>query len=75
MPKKKTLLTYSFTESLEMLSKLQKMAIDEGNLSLALKAEELKCKIATMQADEQNSIENNLTEILVDFINDKQDNS
>ncbi|MBR1841316.1 MAG: hypothetical protein IJ778_04220 [Alphaproteobacteria bacterium] len=74
MPKKK-IASYSFTESLDMLNKLQKMAIEEGNINLALKAEELKCKIASMQADEKNNSDENLTKILVDFINDKQNNS
>lgn len=73
MPKKK-IASYSFTESLDMLNKLQKMAIEEGNINLALKAEELKCKIASMQADEKNNSNENLTKILVDFINDKQNN-
>lgn len=74
MPKKK-IASYSFTESLDMLNKLQKMAIEEGNINLALKAEELKCKIASMQSDEKNNSNENLTKILVDFINDKQNNS
>ena len=74
MPKKK-IASYSFTESLDMLNKLQKMAIEEGNINLVLKAEELKCKIASMQADEKNNSDENLTKILVDFINDKQNNS
>lgn len=73
MPKKKKAAAYSFTESLEMLGKLQKMAIEEGNLNLALKAEELKCKIASLQADKESAVTGeNLTRILVDFINDKQ---
>ncbi|MBR2136678.1 MAG: hypothetical protein IJ852_01805 [Alphaproteobacteria bacterium] len=64
---------YSFSDSLEMLNKLQQMAIDEGNINLALKAEELKFKVASMQADSENELSNaNLTKILVDFINDKQ---
>ena len=78
MPRKKQLNSqnYSFSESLEMLTKLQKMSIEEGNLNLALKAEELKCKIATMQADKANSqVSESLTKVLVDFINDKQNNS
>ena len=74
MPKKK-IASYSFTESLDMLNKLQKMAIEEGNINLALKAEELKCKIASMQAEEKNNSNENLTKILVDFINDEQHNS
>ena len=72
MPKKKTNNAYSLAESLEMLSKLQQMAIDEGNINLALKAEELKCKIISMQNDKDNSLTNeNLTRILVDFIDEK----
>lgn len=64
---------YSFSDSLEMLNKLQQIAIDEGNINLALKAEELKFKVASMQADSENELSNaNLTKILVDFINDKQ---
>jgi len=73
MAKKKRLKTYSYDESLEMLAKLQQMAIDEGNLSLALKAEELKCKIAAMQEknfDEANN--DDLTKVLVDFINERK---
>ncbi|MBP5215826.1 MAG: hypothetical protein J6039_04635 [Alphaproteobacteria bacterium] len=73
MSKKKTAETYSFAESLAMLSKLQKMAIDEGNINLALKAEELKCKIASLQAQKENNSETeDLTSILVDFINEEQ---
>lgn len=73
MAKKKTAAAYSFAESFEMLNKLQQMAIDEGNISLALKAEELKCKIAALQADKENNLSNeNLTGILVDFINEEQ---
>ena len=72
MPRKKIANAYSFAESFAMLNKLQKMAIDEGNINLALKAEELKCKIASLQADKENDLSNeNLTSILVDFINDK----
>lgn len=73
MTKKKIAASYSFAESFEMLNKLQQMAIDEGNISLALKAEELKCKIAALQADKENNLTNeNLTGILVDFINEEQ---
>jgi hypothetical protein len=73
MAKKKSIAAYSFTESLGMLNKLQKMAIDDGNINLALKAEELKCKIASLQsAKEPESDGEKLTKILVDFINDKQ---
>lgn len=73
---KKKIKTYSFTESLEMLNRLQQMAVDEGNINLALKAEELKCKIAAMQNDKENEpATENLTKILVDFINDKQNDS
>ncbi|MBQ9271109.1 MAG: hypothetical protein IJ218_02440 [Alphaproteobacteria bacterium] len=76
MTKKKTATAYSFAESFEMLNKLQQMAIDDSNLSLALKAEELKCKIAALQADKENNLTNeNLTGILVDFINEEQSNS
>lgn len=75
MPKRKTV-SYSFSQSLEMLGKLQEMAIAEGNINLALKAEELKCKVAALQSDKENSATNeSLTKILVDFINDKQNNS
>ena len=74
MPKKKAVTNYSFAESFAMLNKLQQMAIDDGNINLALKAEELKCKIASLQADKENNLNNeNLTSILVDFINDKTD--
>ena len=76
MAKKKMAAAYSFAESFEMLNKLQQMAIDDGNISLALKAEELKCKIAALQADKENNLSNeNLTGILVDFINEEQSNS
>jgi hypothetical protein len=73
MAKKKKLKQYSYDESLAMLSKLQQMAIDEGNINLALKAEELKCKIAAAQAEnETDGDSDEITKILVDFINDKQ---
>lgn len=72
MPKKKAKNEYSLAESLEMLGKLQQMAIDEGNINLALKAEELKCKVISLQADKENNLTNeNLTRILVDFIDEK----
>ena len=71
---KKKLKAYSFAESLEMLSRLQQMAVDDINL--ALKAEELKCKIAAMQSDKEGAQSaENLTKILVDFVNDKQNDS
>jgi len=64
---------YSLADSLTILNQLQQMAINEGNLSMALKAEELKCKILLAQEDKDNTDDNeNLTKILVDFINDKQ---
>ena len=45
-------------------------------LNLALKAEELKCKIAAMQTDKEGAqTAENLTKILVDFVNDKQNDS
>ena len=66
---------YSLADSLTILSQLQQMAINEGNLSMALKAEELKCKILLAQEDKDNTDDNeDLTKILVDFINDKQNN-
>ncbi|MBR1600787.1 MAG: hypothetical protein IJ677_04340 [Alphaproteobacteria bacterium] len=72
MPRKKIKNAYSLAESLEMLNKLQQMAIEEGNINLALKAEELKCKVVSLQADKDNSLTNeNLTRILVDFIDEK----
>lgn len=76
MVKKKKNPAYSYDESLEMLGKLQQMAIDEGNINLALKAEELKCKIAAnlAQKDADDNTED-ITKILVDFINDKQHDS
>ena len=55
-----------------MLNKLQGMAIEESNINLALKAEELKCKIASLMAENQDKDTETLTKILVDFINDKQ---
>ena len=74
MPKKKALATYSYEDSLDMLGKLQQMAIADGNINLALKAEELKCKIASLQAN-QDIMEDNdeITKILVDFTNDNKD--
>lgn len=76
MARKKKTITYSYTESLEMLVKLQQMAIENGDINLALKAEELKCKIASNFTDVKNQKNNEeLTKILVDFINDEQHNS
>ncbi len=72
MAKRKKLKAYSYDESLAMLAKLQQMAIDEGNINLALKAEELKCKIAAAQAENELDTNGEITKILVDFINDKQ---
>ena len=68
MAKKKKFNQYSYDESLAMLAKLQQMAIDEGNINLALKAEELKCKIAAAQAENEPDGKE-ITKILVDFIN------
>lgn len=66
---------YSLADSLTILSQLQQMAINEGNLSMALKAEELKCKILLAQDNKKDTDDNeDLTKILVDFINDKQNN-
>ncbi|MBR1904811.1 MAG: hypothetical protein IJ824_06530 [Alphaproteobacteria bacterium] len=66
---------YSLADSLTILSQLQQMAINEGNLSMALKAEELKCKILLAQDNKEDTDDNeDLTKILVDFINDKQNN-
>ncbi len=74
MAKRKKIKKYSCDESLEMLAKLQQMAIDEGNINLALKAEELKCKIAAMQAEnEALTDDEEITKILVDFINERQE--
>ena len=70
MVKRKKLKPYSYDESLAMLAKLQQMAIDEGNINLALKAEELKCKIAASQTENETDENNEITKILVDFIND-----
>lgn len=70
MAKRKKLKPYSYDESLAMLAKLQQMAIDEGNINLALKAEELKCKIAASQTENETDENNEITKILVDFIND-----
>lgn len=76
MAKNKKSATYSYSESLEMLVKLQQMAIENGDINLALKAEELKCKIASNFNDVKNKKNNEeLTKILVDFINDEQHNS
>ncbi len=64
---------YSLADSLTILSQLRQMAINEGNLSMALKAEELKCKILLAQDNKEDTDDNeDLTKILVDFINDKQ---
>ena len=47
-----------------------------GKDSHSLKAEELKCKIAAMQTDKEGEQSaENLTKILVDFVNDKQNYS
>lgn len=70
MPAKKTKKNYSLSDSLEMLGKLQKMAIESENINLALKAEELKCKIVSRQT-ENNLNDENLTHILVDFTDGK----
>ena len=73
MPRRKLTVVYSFSDSFNMLNKLQKMAMEEGNINLALKAEELKCKLASLQAESENKLSNeNLTKILVDFINDRE---
>lgn len=76
MPKKKKEAVYTLGESLNMLNRLQNMAINDGNINLALKAEELKCKIITMQSGNTEFGEDeNLTKILVDFINGKQNST
>ncbi|MBQ8672181.1 MAG: hypothetical protein IJ525_06650 [Alphaproteobacteria bacterium] len=67
---------YSFKDSFKMLNKLQKMAIEEGNINLALKAEELKCKLASLQANTDCQLSNeHLTKILVDFINERENST
>ena len=71
---RKKKISYSLEDSLDILNRLQQMAISEENLSIALKAEELKCKILLAQTDDNCGAENDsdITKILVDFINDKQ---
>lgn len=73
MGKSKKLKVYSYQDSMDMLNRLQEMAIQEGNINLALKAEELKCKIASIHLEQENQeVKESITKILVDFINEKQ---
>ena len=70
---RKKKISYSLEDSLDILNRLQQMAISEENLNMALKAEELKCKILLAQNNKNGAEEDDdITKILVDFINDKQ---
>ncbi len=46
-------INYASTDSFNQLNKLQEMAISQENVSLALKAEELKGKLAGLYSDKK----------------------
>lgn len=50
-------ISYPPTESFDKLTTLQDMAISQDNVSLALKAEELKGKLAGLYSDKKENIE------------------
>ncbi len=58
---------YASTDSFKQLNKLQEMAISQENVSLALKAEELKGKLAGLYSEkkEQQDIDNTPLEIKI----------
>ena len=55
--KKKDKIIYETAESFNQLTKLQEMAISQENVSLALKAEELKGKLAGLYSDKKDNQE------------------
>ena len=55
--KKSGRIEYASSESFNQLNKLQEMAITQENVSLALKAEELKGKLAGLYSDKKESQE------------------
>ncbi len=48
-------ISYQPSDSFEQLTKLQEMAISQENVSLALKAEELKGKLAGLYSDKKET--------------------
>lgn len=58
---------YASTDSFNQLNKLQEMAISQENVSLALKAEELKGKLAGLYSEkrETQEIDNSPLEIKI----------
>ena len=60
--------SYQPSESFEQLNKLQEMAISQENVSLALKAEELKGKLAGLYSDKKEAEEVDMTPLEIKII-------
>ena len=69
MKKKKTgRVEYESAESFNQLTKLQEMAISQENVSLALKAEELKGKLAGLYSEKKDMQEVDTTPLEIKII-------
>lgn len=69
MKKKKTgKISYQPSESFDRLSELQEMAISQENVSLAIKAEELKGKLAGLYGDKNEAAEMDMTPLEIKII-------
>ena len=69
MKKKKTgKISYQPAESFDRLSELQEMAISQENVSLAIKAEELKGKLAGLKGKKNEAAEMDMTPLEIKII-------
>ncbi len=69
MKKKKTgKISYQPAESFDQLTKLQEMAISQENVSLAIKAEELKGKLAGLYSEKKEAEEIDATPLEIKII-------
>ena len=59
---------YQSSDSFDKLNKLQEMAISQENVSLALKAEELKGKLAGLYSDKKEEEEIDTTPLEIKII-------
>lgn len=68
MKKKNGSIVYRPADSFEQLSKLQEMAIVQENVSLALKAEELKGKLAGLYSEKKQEDEIDTTPLEIKIV-------
>lgn len=75
MPQKKQKpIHYEISESFEKLTKLQEMAISQENVSLALKAEELKGKLAGLYNEKKETSDFDSTPFEIRIIKQEKNN-